>query len=265
MDVKFINPFLFGAEAVMKKMAFTEPIAGKPYVKKNDTAGGDVSGIIGITGEAIGSLAISFSEACICGIVNNMLGESYTEVNKDVFDAVGEITNMVSGVARTHMEKQGVIVHAAIPTVVYGKGHLVRHVLGTPSIVIPFETERGGFVVDVCVKANVTQKQPAKQQIVKKPFEETGESPAGDTIAVADETLLSAQNIDDPQERLQVMRKVLAEVIKKRDGIMKLLRDNPFMEMQKRQQLNKVLPAYDAKIKRMKLDISALEILSSIK
>ncbi|MBI4633559.1 MAG: chemotaxis protein CheX [Deltaproteobacteria bacterium] len=264
MDVKFINPFLFGAEAVMKKMAFIEPNAGKPYVKKTDTAGGDVSGIIGITGEAVGSLAISFSEACICGIVNSMLGESYTEVNKDVFDAVGEITNMVSGVARTHMEKDGIIVHAAIPTVVYGKGHLVRHVLGTPSIVIPFETEKGNFVVDVCVKSNVKQKQPP-QPIVKTLATEGTETVAGDTIAAAEETMVSAQQIDDPVERLQIMRKVLAEVIKKRDGLMKLLRDNPFMEMQKRQQLNKLLPAYDAKIKRMKLDIAAQEMLSSIK
>ncbi len=264
MDVKFINPFLYGAEAVMKKMAFTEPVAGQPYVKKDDTARGDVSGIIGITGEAVGSLAISFSEACICGIVSSMLGESYSEVNKDVFDAVGEITNMVSGVARTHMEKDGIIVHAAIPTVVYGKNHLVRHVLGTPSIVIPFETEKGNFFVDVCVKSNVRQKRPP-QPIVKKPGVEDGEAPTGDTIAAAEETLQSVQNIDDPAERLQIMRKVLAEVVKKRDGIMKLLRDNPFMEMQKRQQLNKLLPAYEAKIKRMKLDIAALEMLSSIK
>ncbi len=265
MDVKFINPFLFGADAVMRKMAFIEPVAGKPYVKKNDTAGGDVSGIIGITGEAIGSLAISFSESCICGIVNSMLGESYTEVNKDVFDAVGEITNMVSGVARTHMEKEGIIVHAAIPTVVYGKGHFVRHVLGTPSIVIPFETEKGNFFVDVCVKPNVTQKQPPQPATVKKHAAEGEKTVAGDTMAAAEETLLSVQNITDPVERLKVMRKVLAEVVKKRDELMKLLRDNPFMEMQKRQQLNKVLPAYEAKIKRMKLDIAALEMLSSIK
>lgn len=84
-------------------------------------------------------------------------------------------------------------------------------------------------------------------------------------MAAAEETLLSVQNMTDPVERLQVMKKVLAEVIKKRDELMKLLRDNPFMEMQKRQQLNKVLPAYEAKIKRMKLDIAALEMLSSIK
>ena len=118
MDVKYINPFLNGTLEVVKTMAFLDAVAGKPYLKKTDVAAGDVSAIIGITGDAVGSLAISFSESCICGIVSNMLGETFTDVNKDVFDAAGEITNMVSGVARSYLEKDGMTVFAAIPTVV---------------------------------------------------------------------------------------------------------------------------------------------------
>lgn len=53
-------------------MAFTEATAGKPYLKKDGPAGGDISGIIGITGETEGSMSISFSEGCICHIVSNM-------------------------------------------------------------------------------------------------------------------------------------------------------------------------------------------------
>ena len=60
MDVNFINPFITGAVEVLGKMAFVSPVAGKAYVKTTDDAHGDVSGIIGITGDALGSLAISF-------------------------------------------------------------------------------------------------------------------------------------------------------------------------------------------------------------
>ena len=59
-----------------------------------------VSGIIGMTGSARGSLALSFSANSILKIVSNMLGENYKEINGEVRDAVGEITNMISGVAR---------------------------------------------------------------------------------------------------------------------------------------------------------------------
>ncbi|MCG6534600.1 MAG: chemotaxis protein CheX [Syntrophales bacterium LBB04] len=151
MDVRFVNAFLEGTVTVLKTMAFVEPRAGKPYVKKDVVAHGDISGIIGLTGAARGSLALSFTESCILKIVSNMLGEEITSINNDITDAVGEITNMVSGVSRKHLEAQGLNVTSAIPTVVAGKNHSILHVLSGPSIIIPFETDDGNFVVDVCL------------------------------------------------------------------------------------------------------------------
>lgn len=151
MDVRFINPFLEGTVSVLKTMAMIDPKAGKPYLKRGKEAAGDISGIIGMTGSAKGSLALSFSDSCILKIVSNMLGEDYSEINNDVRDAVGEITNMISGVARKNLEAQGFNIAAAIPTVVCGENHAIIHVLGGPSIVIPFETEDGPFCVDVCL------------------------------------------------------------------------------------------------------------------
>jgi chemotaxis protein CheX len=133
-------------------MAFMDAIPGKPCLKKEEAASGDVSGIIGITGDAIGSLALSFSEKCICKIVSNMLGEEHHEVTRDILDAVGELTNMVSGASRTQLEKMGMAVYAAIPTVVHGQGHTITHILKSPSILIPFSTAAGPFFIDVCIK-----------------------------------------------------------------------------------------------------------------
>jgi chemotaxis protein CheX len=151
MDVRFINPFLEGTVSVLKTMAMIEPKAGKPYIKKGNQAKGDVSGIIGLTGSACGSLALSFTEKCILKIVSNMLGEHHSELNGDVNDAVGEITNMISGVARKRLESDGFNIEAAIPTVVSGKAHCILHVLGGPSVIIPFQTPDGEFFVDVCM------------------------------------------------------------------------------------------------------------------
>jgi chemotaxis protein CheX len=82
-----------------------------------------------------------------------MLGEEMTSINDDIKDAVGEITNMVSGAARKKLEGMGFLVTAAIPTVVSGRDHSIVHVLGGPSIIIPFEIpDSGPFVVDVCLK-----------------------------------------------------------------------------------------------------------------
>ncbi|HVO66769.1 MAG TPA: chemotaxis protein CheX [Syntrophales bacterium] len=151
MDVKFINPFLEGTVEVLTTMAFVNPKPGKPYLKKNNLAKGDVSGIIGLTGTITGSLALSFSAGSILKIVSNMLGEQMTSINGDIRDAVGEITNMVSGAARKKIEAMGFSLSASIPTVVSGKEHSIMHVLGGPSVVIPFEMDEGPFVVDVCM------------------------------------------------------------------------------------------------------------------
>ncbi|OPY14097.1 MAG: CheY-P phosphatase CheX [Syntrophus sp. PtaU1.Bin005] len=151
MDVRFINAFLDATENVLKTMAFVEPKPGKPYLKKDNVAKGDISGIIGLTGDLKGSLGLSFSEGCIVKIVSNMLGESMSGIDNDVKDAVGEITNMISGVARKKLEADGLNITAAIPTVVAGKSHSIVHVLGGPSIIIPFEIEEGPFVVDFCL------------------------------------------------------------------------------------------------------------------
>ncbi|NTW06243.1 MAG: chemotaxis protein CheX [Syntrophaceae bacterium] len=151
MNVEFINPFLEGTVSVLKTMAFVEPRAGKPYLKMDNLAKGDISGIIGLTGSAAGSLALSFSEGAILRIVSNMLGEDLKSINGDVKDAVGELTNMVSGVARKNLEAKGFYIQAAIPTIVSGKDHSISHVKGGPSLIIPFEIDEGVFVVDVCL------------------------------------------------------------------------------------------------------------------
>lgn len=150
MDVKYINPFLNATINVIKTMAFVDARPSKPYIKKGDTAVGDVSGIIGITGDNEGTLSISFSQACIEAILTNMLGETISGINEEVRDAVGEITNMISGDARRVLDEMGLKLSAAIPTVISGKDHTITHISTGPTIAIPFATDHGPFTVEVC-------------------------------------------------------------------------------------------------------------------
>ena len=76
MDVAIINPFLAAAVNVLKTMAHIEPKPGKPYLKKDSSALGDVSAIIGITGDAQGSMALTFTEPCIKEVLHGLIGET---------------------------------------------------------------------------------------------------------------------------------------------------------------------------------------------
>jgi chemotaxis protein CheX len=150
MDAKMINPFIKATLNVLQTMAFTEAKAGRPFLKKDNAAHGDVSGIIGITGESNGTVSITFNEGSILAIVSKMFGEEMKELNAEVADAVGELTNMISGQARRELETIGHLFHAAIPSVVTGKNHELIHMTQGPKIAIPFSTAGGDFTIEVC-------------------------------------------------------------------------------------------------------------------
>ena len=150
MDVKFIDPFINATLTVLETMAFTKAEAGKPYLKKDQIASGDVSGVIGLTGEVSGTFSVSYTEKSILAIVSNMFGEEMKELDEEIKDAVGEITNMIAGQARQELDQLGRFLQAAIPTVILGKNHTINHVTAHPVIAVPFNTPSGGFCIEVC-------------------------------------------------------------------------------------------------------------------
>lgn len=153
MDVKFINPFITATLNVLKTMAATEAKVGKLYLKSGKKSTGDVTGLIGLAGSGKkGSFAVSFKESCIKKIVSNMLGEEVAELNGDVLDAVGELTNMISGGARATLAELGIDFDMAIPTIISGTGHELAHITDYPIVVVPFKTEAGEFFVEACLK-----------------------------------------------------------------------------------------------------------------
>ncbi len=152
MDAKLINPFINATIHVLDTMAFIKPKAGKPYLKKNNVAEGDVTGVIGITGEANGTVAITFKEASILKIVSNMFHEEMKELNHEVAEAVGELMNMISGQARRKLAENGILFDGAIPSVITGKNHEIVHITDGPKIAIPFTFDERDFVVEICME-----------------------------------------------------------------------------------------------------------------
>ena len=150
MDVKIINIFIESTYNVLETMASTKAQVGKPFLKPDQIARGDVSGFIGLTGDQKGTVSVSFTEKCILGIVSNMFGEEKKELDAEIGDATGEISNMISGQARQKLEGLGKNIHAAIPTVIMGNDHKIIHITTHPIVAIPFTTDNGEFTIEVC-------------------------------------------------------------------------------------------------------------------
>lgn len=151
MNVEFVNPFLESILNVLSTMAMLEAKPGKPAIKTSEVANGDVTGLIGMAGgKAKGTLAVTFSEPVILEITKRMLGEEVTSIDNTVTDMVGEITNMVTGGAKKILSEKGYRFDMAIPSVVAGKNHVIRHKSKAQIIIVPFHTEAGSFFVEIC-------------------------------------------------------------------------------------------------------------------
>lgn len=148
--VMIARPFIKATQDILSTMAGLPSTAGKPFVKKSNVAKGDVSAIVGVTGDKTGTIAVSFTRSCALALVKGMLGDDIQDILQDTQDAVGEVTNMVSGQARAALVEMGLTLQGSTPTVIVGEGHLIRHISANPVVAIPFTTPHGDFTVEFC-------------------------------------------------------------------------------------------------------------------
>lgn len=151
MNVEFVNPFLGALVDVLATMAQTEAHRGPLSLKRDETALGEVTGLIDLKGsQATGSLAVTFSESAILAIFQRMLGEIRETVDAEVADLVGELTNMVTGGAKKVFAEKGLDFAMATPVLLTGAGHAIHHPVRGPTVLVPFYSDAGAFYVEVC-------------------------------------------------------------------------------------------------------------------
>ena len=155
MDVRLINPFIEATVNVVTTMANLQVEAGKPAVKQDRKTWGEVTGIIGFTGyQANGNMLLSFDKPTILKVVSAMLMEEFTEVDDSIVDAVGELTNMVSGGAKGKLSELGFHFEMARPVMIVGSELEVKQLGETPVIQIVFSTEAGSFAIEASLEMN---------------------------------------------------------------------------------------------------------------
>jgi len=147
-----INPFIHSTLDALETMAFTKAQIGKPFLKTDEDPRCDISGSIGLTGEAAGSVTVDFGRELACQIVSRMLGEPHSEIDATVRDGVGEIANMIAGGAKGEMQAKNLNFNIALPTVTLGRDLSHSHPPNVTCVVVPFTTDIGSFTIEVALK-----------------------------------------------------------------------------------------------------------------
>jgi chemotaxis protein CheX len=149
LNAALIMPFVRSTLQVFTQMVKVNPEIIKPKLKEDAAATYDVSGIIGFSGEIIGSVVVSFEMEAAQKLVSALVGMEVDPSSADFVDAVGELANMIAGSAKKDLGKKASI---AVPTVIIGKNHMIGRLTGVPCVVIPCHTSVGDFAVEVNIK-----------------------------------------------------------------------------------------------------------------
>jgi chemotaxis protein CheX len=148
--VEYINPFISATVTTFDVMLNEKTKPEKPEVLKQSYGHQDISGIIGISGSATGSITLSFPKAVALKIVSKLLGTETKTIDADVTDAIGELANIVAGNAKQDMGNLEVSI--SLPNVVSGTDVSVSSPSSAMSIRIPFKSEFGNFFLIVSLK-----------------------------------------------------------------------------------------------------------------
>ena len=152
VGLEIAKPFIGATVNVLGTMAGIKPVVGKPYIKNENEAKGDISAIVGVMGDYSGSISLSFSRSCALALVKGMLGDDIEDVMRDTADAVGEITNMISGQSRAGLTEHGIHLQGSTPTIIFGDKHSIMHMAKVSIVAIPFTTDHGAFCLEFCLE-----------------------------------------------------------------------------------------------------------------
>ena len=121
----------------------SEPILPQPH--------DGVLSLIGLAGQWVGSGVVYCQSRTACDLANRLLMAEITEVNDEVRDAVGEVTNMVIGNFKNCLESETVEVRISPPTVIDGMNLKARNMSSELTVSTWFAYEDHMFLVEVCL------------------------------------------------------------------------------------------------------------------
>lgn len=150
MDVSYVNAFLKATTLTFKTLINIEINVGDPNLKNKVKMNYGISGSIGLSGKAVGFIALSYPKPVSISIVSMMLGTTITDINSEIADGIGEITNIIAGHAKQYLPDLNMSI--SLPNVIIGTDYQIVGFSSIPVIVVPLNSSLGEFFMQVSLK-----------------------------------------------------------------------------------------------------------------
>jgi chemotaxis protein CheX len=152
---EYLTPFVKNTCNVLETMASMRVQFQEVYFSNDIKIFGDVSGIMGLSGNAEGTLVVTFYWSLAQKIIAKMMGVEEEKLDAElIHDGVSEIINMISGSTKREFVGKPYHFEISLPSVVVGSGHQVGHIHDTSIAVLIFSVDSQYFSLYVCIKPN---------------------------------------------------------------------------------------------------------------
>lgn len=142
MRVELINPFVVAAGEVLNQELGVFAERGSLSLHRDTYISEDITVLISLVGDIWGVAIISLSFETAKAIVSSMLGEEVTEFNELAQSGIGEMGNVITGLAATKLAQAGYKADISVPTMIVGKGSRIS-TFDIDRLIVPLNTEYG--------------------------------------------------------------------------------------------------------------------------
>lgn len=159
MKADFLNPFVFaGMKVLTAEAGVTTWSLDKPALVQVDRTRNPISVVIGVTGAVQGLVVYGMDLAVAKGIIQVMAGAEIPIADDVAQSALGELGNLITGMASTILEESGYSSRISPPAIV--RGTAVRLTATTiPMVAVPVATALGA----VHIYLALAETQPENQ------------------------------------------------------------------------------------------------------
>ncbi|MBI5118472.1 chemotaxis protein CheX [Candidatus Poribacteria bacterium] len=155
MKVEFINPFIESVHKLFTTMLGCEAKRADAKLTRVSDNPRQITALIGLSGTARGTVALSFPMETAVAMANRLLGADNTVSDDSVSDAVGELVNIVAGGAKAMFcTESSVPIDLSLPNVIRGERHTVEFPSDAMWLDVPFTSDLGPFNLRVAFEMN---------------------------------------------------------------------------------------------------------------
>ncbi|MBX2851231.1 MAG: chemotaxis protein CheX [Phycisphaeraceae bacterium] len=151
MDTSYIVAFVSSVQDVASTALDMTIQVGQPRMHEGNSGGNDVSAIIGLSGDCVGSIALCLSTTTAAAMVGRFVGMEIDPDGPDFADGVGELANMISGGAKARFAAER-NVSISCPSVVMGPNHRVIQQKDLPVVELPIQSECGEILIVLAIQ-----------------------------------------------------------------------------------------------------------------